>query len=1064
MNKHWQIPYGGFGFCAVLLLLWMPVRCVQAAEPGLGLEDNEDVEVFLEEVGLAAPDNDYDKLNLSHLSNLTQWEGVKPRPGRGRPASTETGTYHWAAKRNDVTPLDSGNIFTLIRIPEAANYRIFLRHQLDKDRYHPVTLTVTDADGNDVVQHCYGKITLRFGVPSTEQEQELPIRFEKERLKLGMFDKSSMVWEYHDVNLEPGVYRFSLRSNDKAALATAVFITTSKSFRPSLAEGEKTLDRVFIRYRLTHGLPADRTYGISGQLRYHHRRPVPGPSGVAWAWSLGEIEAAPAGTWTEFLDITEAVVPGPGKWSSAWLYLTGVTEGTIELQLAWYPHAAAVQKEVELEVYPGQKRDGAAWLRLPHGAPRVDPSATTAAWGMWPPAFDELIHTRRQLMQRYLRWTEAAEADLGLTPEHPRTRAFRLMSSACPGSYRMLARLGVNWMPSAPAEVVKRFGLFDETMCFNDRFPDFGDDPAAATAARARMLLYKGGDEISTYYSAASTNRSVRRSRAFHQFLEDEAKRHGLDKQDYLGLSDFTRIEAIDQLPLNPGVYERRLYYASQRFGHLASVPARRRRLRELRETYPNVHVYNNYSPHPVFLTGTDMNHGDWFVLCRNGAQNLGWGEDWAYRGSWGLYTHYQATSYYAALVACATRKHGYPGGFYVGVNCGGGARKLFACIGQGLTWLRLYDWGPLDAGADGRNFWSDNQRQYRAVMAATCALGPADDIFRQGRREPARTAILYNRSHEIWHGGTGRMNHDWMWTYIALRNRQIPVDVIIEEDLSAESLRSYDVLYLGGFNLSETHLAAVSNWVSAGGLLVGTAGAAVRTAEEDAPLPGTADLFGTRQTIVLPPPRPRGTEPPVGPEVRFAESELLPAATFIAHAGVRAELAPTTGKVVGTFADGTPAAVLNRVGEGRALLLGFLPGRTYAEAEGRTGKRAMTAADQDNPNRVYRRNEVWMDRPPTVVREWLAAPVLRHLDGQTVEYSEPRTEATVFTSDAGVAVLLASFAVDPSPAGRLSVKLDRPVTTVKSSLQGELEWRQIGGRIEVEIPGLDPVDVIIFR
>jgi len=348
-------------------------------------------------------------------------------------------------------------------------------------------------------------------------------------------------------------------------------------------------------------------------------------------------------------------------------------------------------------------------------------------------------------------------------------------------------------------------------------------------------------------------------------------------------------------------------------------------------------------------------------------------------------------------------------------------------------------------------------EEAYYDVLAASCALGPADDVFKAGKREPCRTAILYNRSHEIWNGGAGRMNRDWMWTYIALRNWQIPVDVVIEEDLTPETLKKYSVLFLGGFHLHRRHLAAVREWVQGGGLLIGTPGAATRDTEDN-PMAETEAIFGAKQTVVMPQPVKRGDGPVAGPEVRFGKSALFPEAKFTTCNGVRSRAVPSTGEIAGNFADGSPAAVINAVGKGKAVLLCFQPGHTYAEAEGSLGTKFVT------DEKTGKKKGVWYDRPTTAVREWLTAPVLRHLGRQKVEYSEPRTESTVFEGDRGLAVLLTSYAFEPPAKGHLSVATDRDVKSAASALRGPLKFEEKDGRVEVDVPKLDPVDVIILR
>jgi hypothetical protein len=424
------------------------------------------------------------------------------------------------------------------------------------------------------------------------------------------------------------------------------------------------------------------------------------------------------------------------------------------------------------------------------------------------------------------------------------------------------------------------------------------------------------------------------------------------------------------------------------------------------------------------------MNEIDWFVLCRNRAQSLGWGEDWAYEGGWSLGTAFQIVSFYAALVECSVRRHGQPAGFYVGVNCGGAGQKIFSCVGRGLTWLELYAWGPIDGLAEGSNAWSEDQDQYFAVMQAAHALGPADTILAQGRREPRRVAILYNRSHEICQQGAGRLNVDWMWTFLGLAAAHVPADVILEEDLDAEHLKPYDVLLLGGFNLEGRHIAAIRDWVERGGLLVGSGGTARLDVSGD-PLPATEALFGARQRPL------RAAEAAARKTARFEDGQLWPEPVEVAPRGVLHLLEPVgAGRAVATYEGGGAAAVEQVLGKGRTLLLGFHPGYTLRDSGGTRGP----------------------------AREWLAAPVLSRLGRPRADVDHPSIETTLFEHDSGIAVLLSAFGSVPEGERVVSVATDRDVLDVTSSLRGPLAWKRQGDRIEIRSPPIDRVDVIMIR
>jgi hypothetical protein len=700
-------------------------------------------------------------------------------------------------------------------------------------------------------------------------------------------------------------------------------------------------------------------------------------------------------------------------------------------------HEAAVMHEFETAI----GSDG-VMFRYPNGAALSGRANDKPAWGVWDAGHFAGVMTEAAMIQRYLDWAIAAEQRLGLKEGRPRLHGIRI-SSGCgvSNAYReraadMLARLGINWIHGAPASIVQKYGLQDAGQHYNVHNP--GALAAKMTAAqRLKVEKIKMGDEISTYSSPESINTDPARLAKFHDYLRARAEEAGSDADAFFGVPSFDELTCIGSLPENPGRFERRLFYHSQRFCHRVTADSYRAGMLRIEEHFPNARVYNNYTPHPVFLTGEDMNDGDWFVLCRNQAQSLGWAEDWAYSGSWGLGTSYQCVSFYAALVECAVRKHGQPSGFYVGVNCGAAARKIFSCIARGLTWLELYSWGPMYGLAEGSNAWSEDPGQYGEILQATSALAPADTIIAEGQREPRRVAILYNRSHEIWRQG-GRINHDWMWTYIGLASAQVPADVIIEEDLNAEDLARYRILYLGGYNLDPRHLAAIRAWVEGGGLLIGSGGAARRDLCNDL-LPATVDLFGAEQ------------RPATAPETAsltnalFTASDLFPSAIEITPRGLLHILKPVgSGQAVATYGGGACAAVMNTVGKGRTLLLGFHPGFTFRNARMAPG----------GP-----------DAGPGKGLDWLAAPVRGTLGRPRAELDYHLAEVTLFEHQTGIAVLLAAFVKDGPEGGcTLSVLPGREIREVVSGLHGPLAWERKGDRIEIKTPKLSPVDVIILR
>lgn len=964
---------------------------------------------------------------------------------------------HWQVEDGGiVSSLAAGSIDTLLNVPESGSYRISLRHQIGVQAAVPVTLALRPqkalqseaqagpapnltryADTGRALEHTYGTTPLPGGQTGREIEAKLPIRFERETELTAAPTRDTMVWEYWDVELQKGVYRATLAAQTNGVRAHSLFLSRSKDFRPSVGEPRQksSFDRIFMRFRVTgKGENTGTPVTVKAELTYHA-----GARGGAWRWEVGRTPATPEGEWTPFIEATDAIVPGPGGWSSCYLDVTGVTNGDVEVQFSWHPggHAEAVTVKTGLG-------GGRALLRVPHGNWMATVRPGVPAWGMWGDKPTREIVTEEAVLERYFTWAKAAEEKLNLKPDHPRTRAIRLYTGngVLPANRdrasEMLARLGINWIDGVSPEIARKYGLYDDNVAYNTQDAD-GLARGMSEAARAKLTRVKIGDEISTYTAPSVVNGNAVKLQAFRAYLAEQAALNGMDRETFFGARDPKDLTCLGRLPEKPTLFDRRLFYHSQRFCHLTTCDEYREVVHAFERNFPNVHVYNNYSPHPVFLTGLTMNESDWFVLCRNKAQTLAWAEDWAFIGDWSLNTAWECTSFYAALVECAARKHGYPAGFYVGSNCGGSGQKIFACLAQGVTWLHLYDWGPLDAWAEGSNAWSDaNPSEYFSILCATATLGPADEIIGKGRREPRRTAILYNRSHEILNGGKGRLNHDWMWTFIALKHARIPVEVIIEEDLNPEDLKRYDVVFAGGINLERRHVTALKQWVEAGGLLIGSGGAGYWDVYgESQPL--SAELFGARQVEA------RADQKGSLARVRTPASDWFPAGDFQSSGDLAFILEPTTATPLGTYGSGECAATVNAVGKGHAMLLGFRPGWVFAHN-----------GQSYSPG----------------VREWLAAPLLKRLGRQRVEFDYGPAEATLFEHDSGLAVTLAHFGlygkqgyVWASPSDvRLSVQTNRPIREVTSVRRGPLEWKREGDRIEIKGPRLEPVDVVILK
>lgn len=1070
------------------------------AAPARAKEVKDDkLDEFVNEMEEAANPPDLDLLRLSHLSDLTTWQGVqgvkKARKNPKGEVEEVAVPAHWRAEGGAIAPIDDGPATTLVAVPEAGEYRIWLRYVAKVDQAQPVTLTIS---GPSEASHVYASQGLSTQDGKT-QEQKRPIRFEAEYQRMTSPTKPLPIWEYFDAKLQAGATTLSLTSTAKDLHADRLLLTRSKTFRPSLITDPAyaTLNRTYYRFRLKEPAPGSGRHGITGGLTYHWGRP-PGRGGTEPIWYYKFFDPRPAhpdgktptvavGEWTAFIDVTDGI-SSPGPWATASIGFPGVSTGVAEIQLAWYPHPGAVIRTLQSGV-----AGGGALLLIPidgHGytCATAGPDDKDGAWGMRPESQLKLLETPEDVNRRHIGYAQAALAELP-KKDNPAPKLVRLSTgngaaaSVRDASAAMLASLGLNNIEGTSPELRKKLGLRgDATLYANDALFITGThdptDPliernllrsyeptAAAMDARepeGRKLVttLKMGDEIGAIIGAHRINSLPDPRQAYHDYLREQLKLAGRDPS-FFGVEDVRELDFVPGLAPDAGRFERRLYYHSSRFNFVFTAMFYKRMTEAMTKVFPNLRTYCNFSPHPPMF-GQQMNGSDWFALTREGGATMGWAEDWAgLGGGWG-FAGVQTVSYYAALVECAVRPKNLPAGFYIVTTMGGADRKLFCLLAHGIFEPQLYSFGPRYAGAEFSNFWDERADAYKEIAKGAFALGPADTLVAKGARDPRRVALLYNRSHEIWNGGEGGFQSDRLLTFIALQQAHEPVDIILEEDLTPEALKGYRVVYVQGYNLAERHVKALGDWVEAGGVLVGYAGSAMRDEYND-PSEAGAKLFGASARLAGC--SAGGFHPQSIPDhkpidrMKVQASPLTPAMEADV-VGVKAVLTPTTGKAIAAFADGSPAAVLREAGKGKTLLWGVTPGLIF-KGDARGGNR-------------YR-----LDRLPLV-----ALPATATLGPPRVEVSDPQIETCYFEHESGLAVTLNEVAVgrdvpkdasvDKSTLGAtggrpidsvtLRVRTDRAIKEASTSFAGPLPFKREGDRIVVTVPVPNPVDVLILR
>jgi hypothetical protein len=1038
--------------------------------------------------------SDLDWLPHSVWLCVADWPGVEPIAKRNAVATGEA--FAWKAEPlpaqreyGDITtaqefPLRlaakpksaaAGPISARLAVPADGVYRLWFSYPALRGKTNPFRV---DLSGANTASHTFGALALG-DEQGSELEGRFPIRFETAGDRELPFTGPSLIWEYADLTLKKGMTDVALTPLSPGVLVECLFLSRSKSFPPSrnLEKDANTLTRHYLRYRYA-GSKANALL-FSSFIVYQWTHHQPDFDRHLYYGSVGAIlseagkPAVPAGAWSAWVDATESMT-STGPYATDNLAVTdagkkAVADGTVEIQLAWRPDSNAVLRTIRCPVSEGRTRYSLPTERLTYEAPAATNAA--GAWGVRSAEYVARFRSEPEMLETV--YGLIAAANLQESTQLPERIKFITSCRVLPGAQDELIphlkKVGFNWLVGAKPELVRKHGLHPGGFTYHQSPGNTSDshdplDPTFEATVSAelkrrkalateedpdvggsldRVEYVKMGDEIGPVAPASFVNGLADCRLAFQAYLAGQLKERG-EGPGFLGVTNLAEVEYRTELPPDAGRAQRRAYYFSRLYQWLLTDDFYVRYTRALKTLYPNALSWCNYTP-GSFMHGGVMSSSDWFALSRGEGVGLAWGEDWL----WGeQMAGVQTVGYYGAIVECAARKRKLPQGFFVVGRTGSLDRKALMLIARGHTLVYFYDWGP-EFSRGAIDTFSHVPATYAQIGRVARAVGPADLILAEGKREPAKVALLYNQTQEFWRGAWADEHFDRLLTYLALQHAHLPVDVIVEEDLTAEGLKPYGTVFVQGLNMTRAGMGALADWVKAGGVLAAAAGTGMYD-EFNEPSAAMTELAGVRQRLVafsegdlapkeIPAVKPIDT-------LTLKESALTPAVALpVVGPKVVLESAAADAEVVGTYADGSAGAVVRSVGKGQVLLLGVLPGHLY---------RHNAPLDANGKPSTY-----------TAERRAVIEKPARAGGGEgRVVYSEPLTEAILMEHESGLAVTLADFSEQPGKAATLAVTTARPVKEVVSTLRGPLVWKRDGDRVVVDCPVPETVDVIILR
>jgi hypothetical protein len=350
---------------------------------------------------------------------------------------------------------------------------------------------------------------------------------------------------------------------------------------------------------------------------------------------------------------------------------------------------------------------------------------------------------------------------------------------------------------------------------------------------------------------------------------------------------------------------------------------------------------------------------------------------------------------------------------------------KTASALCQGAKHFFYWTYGPTATSTE--NYWSDLRGAYDGIAKATQQLAGAEHILAPGQLRKTRVALLYSISSDLWQPFGYVHMLERRGLYLSLVHDQYLVDLLSEEDIEADRLDNYAVLYTADPCIKQSAAARIERWVRAGGHLFGTCAAGSRN-EFNEPSDELAGAFGIAPSV-------KTAVQPGQYHIRGALNGLpyldeitgKPDATGheprdVGVIGTKVEFQATTGKVRATFRDGSPAVVENVVGQGQTLYVGGCPGVAYI-------KEANFVPD------------ALKERWPAGVRSFLNRWARQSGAAPLVQLSHPVVEAGAYDAPSGIALVLANFTYEP--IGDLSIRLavPRAVQRVRSLEHGPLEF-----------------------
>ena len=383
----------------------------------------------------------------------------------------------------------------------------------------------------------------------------------------------------------------------------------------------------------------------------------------------------------------------------------------------------------------------------------------------------------------------------------------------------------------------------------------------------------------------------------------------------------------------NPAIFywsnRYRNYYGIQKVKELTDV---------LIKYLPNAKIGANFAPQFGGYKGYKHSYlGEvfqWVNCFRENALTMPWSQDYIWRIPVGTQQINGITLdlFRAGIRGKQNRLiHYYVMPHYPGNTPNMWKRQFYTAVAHGAKIFNLFEFHPVWL-AYTENY-VNSLEMYEIIFRTLREYGLFEDIVQDGNLRDAKTALWFSETADIWDDNSGSFAAGKRTLYIAIRNNQIPLDFIVEQDASDQTIDNYKTIFITDRHISNQASKKIAQWVKNGGILFLTAGAGMFD-EYNRKNKFISELLGIEQLEIIEPDESK---------VEF-EKQDLPFAkpiTHIVEINNRKVSIPVFGAIckiksnhltnqIGTFSNQLPAILTINQGKGKIIYCAFLPGLSF--------------------------------------------------------------------------------------------------------------------------------------